>query len=419
MLTNKAELCEKVTVFSPLINSTKPLLLALLLFSGAAYPLPPFQLYIDITPEGGVLQPPAGRYAGPVVINKQITIKGRGEVTVDGEGEGTIVTIVADGVVIKGLNLINSGESHNNIDAAILLAADNAVIENNTISDTLFGVHLRQANDNIIRNNHISSKDEELSLRGDGVRMWYSEGNRIENNKFVAIRDLLIANSSNNYIVGNTIKDSRMGMELVFSHNNQIINNSIDGNLKGMILIYSDAVEIRDNEIAHLRDRTATAISVKGSSEAIIVDNTILHCAIGLIANAPIHPEHVFTLQGNRFAYNNIAMYFYGEKGGHRIYDNRFENNLTDVVVSGSSSARGNDWRGNYWDRYVGFDQDQDGYGDHPYDVYIFSDRLWMDRPMAQFFRGAPSLAVLDFVERLAPFSEPVLILRDSHPKIR
>lgn len=419
MLTNKAELCEKVPVFSLLINSTKLLLLTLLLFSGAAYSLPPLQLYIDITPEGGVLQPPAGRYAGPAVINKKITVDGRGEVTVDGEGEGTIVTIVADGVVIKGLNLINSGESHNNIDAAILIAADSALIENNTISNSLFGVHLRQANNNIIRNNRISSKDEELSLRGDGVRMWYSEGNRIEDNEFVAIRDLLISNSSNNYIAGNTIKDSRMGMELVFSHDNQIINNRIDGNLKGMILIYSDAVEIRENEITHLRDRTATAISVKGSSKATIVDNTILHCAIGLIANAPIHPEHVFTLQGNRFAYNNIAMYFYGEKGGHRIYDNRFENNLTDVVVSGSSSARGNDWRGNYWDRYVGFDQDQDGYGDHPYDVYIFSDRLWMDRPMAQFFRGAPSLAVLDFVERLAPFSEPVLILRDSQPKIR
>ncbi|NOR51614.1 MAG: nitrous oxide reductase family maturation protein NosD [Gammaproteobacteria bacterium] len=410
----------KIPLFHPLIKITKPLLFLVgLLFAGVGYCLPPFQLFIEITPEGGVLRPPAGHYAGPAVINKQLTIEGRGEVTIDGEGDGTVLTVLADGAVIKGLTLINSGESHNKVDAGILVSADRTVIENNTISNSLFGIHLRQANDKIIRNNRISSKDEVMSLRGDGLRLWYSQGNRIENNEFIAIRDLLFANSSENHIVGNTIKDSRMGMELVFSHDNKIINNKIDRNNRGIILIYSHAVDIRGNEISHLRDISGAAISVKGSSEAIIADNTILHCVIGLIANAPIHPEHIFILRDNLFAYNDVAMYFYGEKGGHKIYDNRFENNLTDVVVSGSSSALGNDWRGNHWDRYEGFDQNNDGYGDRPYSVYIYSDRLWMDRPMARFFRGAPSLAVLDFIERLAPFSEPELILSDPTPKIK
>jgi len=380
--------------------------------------LPPFQLYIDITPEGGVLRPPAGSYAGPAVITKRISIEGRGEVVIDGQGEGTVLSVLADGVSVKGLTLINSGESHDKIDAGILISADNTLIEDNTLSNTLFGINLHQADENTIRNNRISSKDAELTLRGDGLRMWYSEGNRIENNQFLAVRDLFITNSSGNQIVGNSIKKSRMGMELVFSNDNQIIDNNIDGNSKGIILIYSHAVEIRGNEISHLRDVSGSAISVKGSSKAMIADNSILHCVIGLIANAPIHPEHIFTLKNNHFAYNDVAMYFYGEKGGHKILDNVFENNMTDVLVSGSSSARDNRWRGNYWDRYEGFDQDGDGYGDLPYTIYIYSDRLWMDRPMARFFRGSPSLAVLDFIERLVPFSEPELILTDSKPRI-
>jgi nitrous oxidase accessory protein len=405
---------------SHLIKTSRPLLLALLLlFASAGYCLPPFQLYIDITPEGGVLRPPAGSYAGPAVIRRAITIEGGGAVTVDGEGDGTVLTIMANGAVVRGLTLINSGESHDKVDAGILIVADNTLIEDNTISNTLFGIHLRKANDNTIRNNRVTSKEGEPSLRGEGLRLWYSEDNLVENNQFIAVRDLLLANSSNNRLLGNAISQSRMGMELIFSHENKIEGNSIENNDKGMVLIYSHDVEIRNNSISHLRDFSGSAISVKGSSGAMIADNQILHCAIGLVANAPIHPEHIFTLSNNHFAYNDVAMYFYGEKGGHRIYDNRFDNNLTDVLVSGSSSARDNDWRGNYWDRYEGYDLNGDGYGDYPYTIYIYSDRLWMDRPMARFFRGAPVLEVLDLIERLAPFSEPELILSDSQPRVK
>ena len=35
---------------------------------------------------------------------------------------------------------------------------------------------------------------------------------------------------------------------------------------------------------------------------------------------------------------------------------------------------------------------------------------------MARFFRSSPVLELLDFLERLAPFSSPDLILRDEQP---
>ncbi len=42
----------------------------------------------------------------------------------------------------------------------------------------------------------------------------------------------------------------------------------------------------------------------------------------------------------------------------------------------------------------------------------------WMDIPPAQFFKGSPMLEVLDFLERLAPFSPPQLLVRDDAPKL-
>lgn len=113
---------------------------------------------------------------------------------------------------------------------------------------------------------------------------------------------------------------------------------------------------------------------------------------------------------------NDVAMYFYGEKGGHVIRGNRFESNLLTVAVSAPTSALANDWKGNYWDDYEGFDRDADGIGDTPHNIYLYSDRLWMERPMTQFFRVSPTLELIDFIERLAPFSKPDLILRDPVP---
>ena len=37
---------------------------------------------------------------------------------------------------------------------------------------------------------------------------------------------------------------------------------------------------------------------------------------------------------------------------------------------------------------------------------------------MTRFFRSSPVLELIDFVERLAPFSQPDLILRDPLPRV-
>jgi nitrous oxidase accessory protein len=379
---------------------------------------PPMQLFVDITPPGGVLTLPAGTYAGPVVIKKPITIDGKGEITLDGEGAGTVLTIKSDNVVVRGLHIINSGDSHDKVDAGLLLAADDALVENNRIDDVLFGIHIQQANGNVIRNNQISSRGAEPSLRGEGIRLWYSQENLLEGNQISHVRDVLFTNSSDNRFIGNTIEQSRIGMEFIFSPGNTVENNTLIRNTTGIVVLYSNEVIIRNNKLLNMPDATSSALAIKGSSQVRIEGNEVVRCAVGLTANTPTHPENALYLNNNRFAYNDVAMYFYGEKGGHIIHGNRFTSNIIPVAVSAASSALGNDWRGNYWDNYEGFDRDQDGVGDTPHNIYLYSDRLWMDRPMTRFFRGSPVLEVVDFIERLAPFSPPDLILSDPTPRI-
>ena len=77
---------------------------------------PPFQALVDAAESGAVLTPAPGTYAGPVVIDKPLTIDGAGQVTIDGGGKGTVVLLETNGATLKGLRITNSGNSHNDID---------------------------------------------------------------------------------------------------------------------------------------------------------------------------------------------------------------------------------------------------------------------------------------------------------------
>lgn len=383
-----------------------------------AYSLPSLQLYIELTPDGGVLTPEPGVYGGPVEINRPITLDGQGKVTINAEGDDTVLSVRTNGAIIKGLHITGSGESFDQVDAGILVEGDDNLILDNNIDNVLFGIHLKGANGNLIKSNRIRSKPFEPSLRGEGLRMWNSHENQIVNNDIEQVRDNFITNSEANLFKGNKIRHSRIGLQLIFSHENQIIGNQISENGTGLMLLYSNDLLIENNSISHLRSFSGSAIAFKESTGVVAQFNQILHCAIGLSANAPVHPENIITLKNNRFAYNDVAMYFYGEKGGHIIHGNSFEQNLLDVQVSNTHTALHNDWKNNHWDLYQGFDRDNDGFGDTPYELYSYSDRIWRDRPMTQFFRGSPVLEAIDFAERLTTFSGPRILLRDPQPKL-
>ncbi len=381
-----------------------------------ATPPPSFQALVDATPIGGTLRPAPGIYAGPTTVNKPMTIDGGGKVTLDGGGTGSVLFLATSGATVRGLILQNTGQSHDRLDAAITISGDDNRVENNVITNSLFGIHLRQANRNLVKHNRISSKHAEASLRGDGIRIWNSVENRIEDNDINEVRDLTVMNSPRNRVTGNSIRNARYAMQFVFSPHALVENNSLSSNITGIVLLNSDSAIIRGNRISHSMETSSVGVAVKKSGEVIVEGNEIVHCAVGVLTDSPFNPEEKLILRNNRIAHNTTGMQFYGERGGHIIHGNSFEKNLSQVVVFGSGNATDNDWRGNYWDDYQGFDRNQDNIGDKPYELYAYADRIWMETPMARFFRNSPVLELLDFLERLAPFSAPDMLLRDQAP---
>jgi nitrous oxidase accessory protein len=379
--------------------------------------LPAFQQLVDTTPTGGVLRPKPGIYAGPVLVNRPMTIEGGGKVTIEGGGKGTLLTLETSGAKVRGLKLVNSGASHDREDAGLRVLGNWNVVENNVIDRCLFGIDLKQANNNIVRRNWIRSKPFDLGLRGDAIRLWYSMNNRVDGNFLTDSRDTVVWYSNNNVIANNVTQRSRYSLHFMFSHYNRVEGNRYQNNAVGIYVMYTDGIVVRHNLISHATGAAGMGIGFHEASNTTVENNDVIYCATGIASDlSPYQPGSQIWIRNNRIAYNGIGILFSSERQDHIVTGNVFEGNLVPVSVNGAGTARGNEWRHNYWDDYQGFDRNRDGQGDTPFELYAYADRLWMELPQAMFFKNAPFMEALDFLEKLAPFSTPMLILRDDAP---
>ncbi len=379
----------------------------------------PLQPWLDTALPGARILLPPGVYQGPAVITKPLTLEGDSQVVIDAGGHGTVLTVKADRVTLRGLTLRGSGNSHDQLDGGLMAEGSELLIENNVIEDVLFGISLHKTTDSLVRGNRIRSRAVDSADRGDGLRLWYSSGNRIENNDIAQIRDITVTNSPRNRFTGNTIRDSRRAFNFLFAHRSLVDRNHLEKNSTGIIALNSDGLTIRNNRILHAMDASGAGIALKETSAALIIGNEIVHCAHGIMADSPMNPINRIVFLDNLVAHNITGVYFYGAKGGHIAIGNTFRSNLWPVTIIGDGDPMNDTWWGNYWDSYEGFDQDGDGFGDRPYDLLAYADRIWMETPAARFFRNTPVLELLDFLERLAPFSAPALILRDTAPLMK
>ena len=383
--------------------------------------LKPFQDLVDKAAPGSVLRPPPGHYAGPVSIDKPLTIDGGGQVTIDAGDKGTVMSLNASNSVLRGLHLTGSGESHDTDDSCLDVRGHHNVIEDIVVDNCLFGIDLKQVDHSVVRNNRISSKDFELGVRGDGLRLWYSNDNLVEGNEIVDSRDMVAWYSHRNKFVDNLGRRSRYSIHFMFANDNVVDRNRFYDNAVGIYFMYTEGGSATNNIISHATGATGMGIGFKESSGTLIENNEIIYCGLGIGSDlSPFQPDSTIEIRNNRFAYNGIAILFNSETGGNNLRNNQFEGNLTQVSYGGrSDNPTKNLWEGNYWDDYQGFDRNHDGVGDNAHELYAYADQLWMEFPMARFFRSSPVLELLDFLERLAPFSSPDLILRDEKPVFR
>ncbi|MDM8565572.1 nitrous oxide reductase family maturation protein NosD [Candidatus Halobeggiatoa sp. HSG11] len=390
------------------------------IFISSVWAFPSLQPLLDEASPNDILIIPAGTYSGPLSVEIPITIDGNNEVIIDGGGKDSVVYLDTDGAQLRNLHITNSGKSHNQIDACVQVRGNFNIIKDNILDNCLFGVDLQQSDNNIVRRNKISSKDSSLGMRGDAIRLWYSMNNKIVKNQITNSRDSVVWYSKNNLIADNVSIGGRYALHFMYSQFNRVENNRYDKNSTGIFLMYSDDVELRGNTISNSMGTIGMGIGFKETSGVTVENNQIIYCATGIYSDlSPYQPDTTNIFDNNKIAYNDIGVLFHNDWHGNILKNNQFIGNHNQVAVQGATTAKRNVWQDNYWDDYVGFDRNADGIGDTPYKIYSYADQIWMDFPATRFFKGSVILEVLNFLERLAPFTEPAMLLTDPSPRVK
>ncbi len=379
--------------------------------------VPSLQELIEQTPAGGEVVLKPGRYLGPAVIEKALILDGQGKVTIDGQGTGSVLTIKADGVVVKNVTLVNSGTSHDKVDSGILIRSSKNKILNNTIKNCLFGIDMQEAHENQVIGNEISSQDATLGLRGDGIRVWASHRNTFSKNRVHDSRDMVIWYSNDNLIEDNEGWNNRYSLHFMYSGGNIVRRNTYHHNTVGIFLMYSRDITVENNTVRYSLGGTGVGIGLKEVDNLTIKNNKVVYCTSGMYFDlSPFQPDRYNFIYANTLAFNVVGADFNSTLARNILKGNAFIDNLEIVRVRGNGVASDNLWEGNYYSDYEGFDRDLDGYGDFSHNHKVYLDTLWMNNDWMRMFSGSPVISVINLLAKLAPISEPRLLFTDLKP---
>lgn len=381
------------------------------------------QSVIDNAEPYAVINLPEGRFEGNIQITKPITLNGHPNGSVIwGEGVGTVVQVKSAHVSLKDLQIRNSGAMHQDLDAGITVHdAHHVEIMGCDIDDCLFGIDLQNVTDSKVIENFIKSKDFDLGLRGDGLRLWYSNDNIVKKNHLKHSRDMVIWYSHGNIIEENFGEYGRYSLHFMYTGANVVRNNVYEHNSVGIFFMYSRDSQAYGNVVKNSLGATGMGIGLKEVSNFDIHDNTVIYCAQGFYIDwSAYEPDMPNQIVKNQILYNAEGMHFHAISLDNDIKGNNFVGNMENVINdSKTTEISKNRWEGNYWDDYEGFDKDHNGIGDTPYHSYSYADKMWLYNPNVKFFYGSPVIAIIDFLAKLAPFSEPVHLLTDQTPRMK
>lgn len=348
-------------------------------------------------------------------IDKPLVIIGKDFPVLDAQFKGEILTIKASGTQVKGIEFQNVGETSSIDWAGVkVLEAENVVVENNRFRNCYFGIYLSACVKSIVANNRVVGQPKEEQTTGNGIHAWKCDSILIENNSVEGHRDGIYFEFVTNSLIRNNYStlNIRYGLHFMFSHNNTYEFNQFVKNGAGVAVMYTRRVTMKNNIFRDNWGGAAYGILLKDISDSHIEHNQFVSNTVGIYMEGC---SRTAFLQ-NEFSKNGIAMRIQANCDDNRISTNNFLANTFDIATNGNSVY--NEVMQNYWDKYEGYDLNQDETGDIPYrPVSLFS--ILIERvPQAMMLLRSFTATLLDRIEKIIPSLTPES-LKDEKPAMK
>ncbi|MCY1128281.1 nitrous oxide reductase family maturation protein NosD [Frigidibacter sp. RF13] len=351
---------------------------------------------------GDVLALSAGHYSGPVTLDRTLTLTGPAEAVIDGHGRGTVITVTADDVVIRGLTVTGSGTRNSDLDAGIKIVkgADRALVEGVRLEANMHGIDVHGSRDSVVRGNAIVGlQSARMNERGNGIYVWNAPGTVVEGNDIRFGRDGIFANTSReNAFRDNLFRDLRFAVHYMYTHDSEVSGNISVGNHLGFAIMFSNKVVVKDN--LSLGDREH-GLMLNYANSADVSGNLVRGGAKKCLF---IYNAHKNLIYRNRFEGCGIGIHFTAGSERNVLTENSFIANRNQVKYVGTRQIEWSfEGRGNFWSDNPAFDLNGDGIADGVYRPNDLMDHILWSQPAAALLTGSPAVQLVRWSQKSFP----------------
>jgi parallel beta-helix repeat protein len=245
---------------------------------------------------------------------------------------GQVILVNCNKITIQNQILTNTSY------AIELYNSEECNIKDNVLSNNTVDIYLGESNNNEVVNNSVDARDFY------SVRLYYSNGNNISENKVNGILDtsaIFVEYSNANIISGNILSNHSI-ISILRSDGNSVIGNIMSTGSGFISLRIADNNEVIGNTIESTESGLGIRLDV--SDNNIISGNTITNRVYGLIVEKS---------NGNTITRNDIKNNDEGvtleESKNNKITKNNFIDNEEKHAYCTDSLI--NLWRRNFWER--------------------------------------------------------------------
>ena len=356
-----------------------------------------------------------GLYNEHVLVNKPLTLRGRGRPTVSGQNSGDVIRVTASDVVIDGLIIRDSGADMDAQNAGVYVVpgADRFTLRDCVLTYTLFGLWLEKSNHSKIIGNTITGKRDLLSAaRGNGIQVYNTTDVEVIGNNISYARDGIYVDISKRALFkGNKIHHVRYGTHYMNTNHSTWEGNESYLNRGGLALMEVRNLVVRNNVAWGNEDH---GIMLRTIQDSVIENNVVAGNGRGFF----VYDAEYNVLRNNVVINNRVGVHLSAGSSNNEVDGNDFIGNEEAVKFVASRDVQWGRKQGNYWSNYSGWDQDADGAGDIVYEASDLVDRLNWQYPSVKLLLTSPSVQTLRFVARQFPVLRAPSVV-DARPRMR
>lgn len=390
---------------------------------------PTIQSAIDAANVGDTILVMPGKYVECLTINKSLRLIGSGSnltiIESTGEGHTIEIAIGVSNVSLRGFT-IKGKDAEEPKYSGIYVRGHYNDIEDNLITDHLYGIHMYDSSGNVLRNNNMTDNRYNLRVWGlylshflhdidfsnlvNGKPVYYLINKQnitvpsnagyvaLVNSSKIIVKDSNLSNNAfgvllpytnNSLIINTTSTNNERGLYMICAHNNTIVNNNFSSNGWSGVSTISSSNNIIVGNIIDYNKQNGIRLSHAGyllssySNNNVVVGNTIRNNYDGLYLEKANDNKIAGNVVMNNMQYgimldespgnvlyknvvkdNKYCIRLYGSSRNIVYHNNFLNNDVTVYPYSPSVNAFDNGSEGNYWSDYAGEDADGDGIGD-------------------------------------------------------